>query len=122
MIFPHSYIVSVNIDGSKNDAADISITADIADCERILKTSSISTFDVIFLGEVFEHLFQPYPTMKRLINLLNPGGYLIITTPNLANIYNRILLMFGKPLYNHLGLEICAIKESWTGKTGQRHK
>ncbi len=106
IIFPDSYIISVNINGNENNVADVSIVADIANFEKILKASGVSGFDVIFLGEVFEHLFQPYPTIKNLITLLNPGGYLIITTPNLANIYNRILLMFGKSLYNYRPLGI----------------
>lgn len=42
----------------------------------------------------------------NLVRLLRAGGYLIITTPNLANIYNRILLLLGRPLYNYRPLGI----------------
>lgn len=106
MMLPDSFIVSVNIDGNNNDVADVSLIADLADYETILQKSNISEFDLIFLGEVFEHLIKPYPTLKKLIELLKPNGYLIITTPNLANIYNRILLLLGKPLYNYRPLGI----------------
>lgn len=136
-LFPHSFIVSANIDGVNNNVADISIKTDLAEYNIIKELSKISEFELIFLGEVFEHLFAPYSTLKNLIKLLRPNGYMIITTPNLANLYNRILLLIGKPLYNYrplgilphddhitlvtvqqmvnllnkiLGLEMCAIK------------
>ena len=36
-----------------------------------------------------------------MIRLIKPGGYLIISTPNLADIYNRFLLLLGHPLHNY---------------------
>ena len=99
-IFQDSYVVSVNINGS-NEIADISILADLADHEKITELSKIPKFDVIFLGEVFEHLLRPAYIMKNLEKLLNPGGHFIITTPNLVNIYNRILMLAGRSLYNY---------------------
>lgn len=105
IIFPKSFIVSVNIEGN-NMIADVSIQADLADDEKISQKSNISEYDLIFLGEVFEHLIKPYSTMKKLVKMLRSGGYLIITTPNLTKIYNRILLLLGKPLYNYRPLGI----------------
>ncbi|MFC1570891.1 methyltransferase domain-containing protein [Candidatus Omnitrophota bacterium] len=99
-IFPGSTIVSVNIEG-KNDIADVSIKGDLCDYEKIIKNSQIDKFDIIFLGEVFEHIVKPYSVLKNLVKLIKPGGCLIITTPNLANIYNRILLLMGHALYNY---------------------
>lgn len=99
-MYPDSFLVSVNIEGV-NNIADVAITADLTDCDIIPDVSGCSEFDIIFLGEVFEHLIKPYPTLKKLAKLLNNGGYVIITTPNIANIYNRLLLLFGEPLYNY---------------------
>jgi len=99
-IFPGSFVVSVNLEG-KNDIADVSIEGSLSDYKKIIELSRIEEFDIIFLGEVFEHLFSPYNIMKNLITLIKPSGYLIVTTPNLADIYNRLLLLLGQPLHNY---------------------
>jgi SAM-dependent methyltransferase len=99
-IFPGSFVVSVNLEG-KNDIADVSIEGSLSDYKKIIELSRIEEFDIIFLGEVFEHLFSPYNIIKNLITLIKPSGYLIVTTPNLADIYNRLLLLLGQPLHNY---------------------
>lgn len=40
------------------------------------------TFDLITLFHVVEHFYAPYLELNRILNLLNPGGRLIIETPN----------------------------------------
>lgn len=100
-IFPGSYVVSINIDSAENTEADVSIAGDIAEFENIFHQLSIAEFDIIFMGEVFEHLVQPYSILVYLSTILRVNGHLVITTTNLANIYNRFLLLFGRPLYNY---------------------
>ncbi len=57
-------------------------------------------FDVIFAGEVIEHLFDDIKFIKDCRNLLKPNGLLIITTPNLVFSANRLLMLFGRmPLF-----------------------
>jgi len=104
-IFVDCFVASINIDGT-NDVADVSVTADLGSCEEIAQYSGISKFDVIFLGEVFEHLVKPYSTLNKLMKLLELHGHLIISTPNLANMYNRFLLLFGRPLFNYRPLGV----------------
>jgi SAM-dependent methyltransferase len=41
-------------------------------------------YDYIFSCEVFEHFFQPRKEIEKLVNLLKPGGYLLIKTNLLA--------------------------------------
>ena len=53
-------------------------------------------FDVIFAGEVIEHLFDDSKFVKDCRNLIKPDGLLIITVPNLVFSANRILMLFGK--------------------------
>jgi len=53
-------------------------------------------FDVIFAGEVIEHLFDDDKFIKNCREFLKPNGLLIITTPNLVFGPNRILMLFGK--------------------------
>ena len=40
-------------------------------------------FDVIYLGQVIEHINDPYAFVRRIKTILKPGGTLIMTTPNL---------------------------------------
>jgi SAM-dependent methyltransferase len=57
-------------------------------------------FDVVFCGEVIEHLFSPDALLSDLRVLLRPGGILILSTPNLAYWINRLLLLIGiSPLF-----------------------
>lgn len=66
--------------------------------------------DVLFLCEVIEHLYNPDLVVLECRRVLRKGGSLIITTPNLASWFNRILQFFG---YFPLNLDIsCASRYS----------
>jgi SAM-dependent methyltransferase len=52
-------------------------------------------FDAVFAGEIIEHLFDPDHFLDEIYRVLRPGGVLVLTTPNLASIHNRIALVFG---------------------------
>lgn len=54
-----------------------------------------SQFDLIFLGEILEHTYNPDGVIASSILSLKKNGYIIITTPNLACLYNRIFMLFG---------------------------
>ena len=54
-------------------------------------------FDVIFLGQVIEHVNDPAMVVRRLTQLLRPGGLLVLSTPNLDSAQAR---MFG-PTWSH---------------------
>jgi SAM-dependent methyltransferase len=57
-------------------------------------------YDVVFCGEVVEHLFSPDALLRDLRTLLQPSGILIFSTPNLGYYVNRLLLLVGiSPLY-----------------------
>ena len=53
-------------------------------------------FDLVYSLEVIEHVFDPFELVESMRSILNPGGYLILSTPyhgywkNLAlSIFNR---------------------------------
>lgn len=48
-------------------------------------------FDVILLTEVIEHLINPVKFIQQLKKLLNPGGCILVTTPNKDYATNKFL-------------------------------
>jgi 2-polyprenyl-3-methyl-5-hydroxy-6-metoxy-1,4-benzoquinol methylase len=52
-------------------------------------------FDVIFAGEVIEHLLDDAKFVTSCYDALKPGGMLVLTTPNLVFVANRVRMMFG---------------------------
>jgi ADP-heptose:LPS heptosyltransferase/glycosyltransferase involved in cell wall biosynthesis/SAM-dependent methyltransferase len=49
-------------------------------------------FDVIYLGGLFEHLENPVLVLRRLRQILAPGGRIVVDTPNLDS---KLLELFG---------------------------
>lgn len=66
-----------------------------ADGERC--PAADATYDVAIAGEVIEHLVDTDSFVRELHRILKPGGFLILSTPNLASWYNRIRLARGLP-------------------------
>lgn len=51
-------------------------------------------FDVVLLGEVFEHVLNyPVELLRSLQRLLRPGGLLILTTPNPSTVANALRVL-----------------------------
>lgn len=53
-------------------------------------------FDIIYAGEVIEHMYDTDRFVNEIYRTLKPNGYVIITTPNIASLINRFLLLIGK--------------------------
>ncbi|MFC1907532.1 methyltransferase domain-containing protein [Chloroflexota bacterium] len=64
-----------------------------------------NSFDAIFCGEVIEHLFDPDNLLDEVYRVLKPGGFCIITTPNLAGWRNRLVIIAGfQPYFSSASL------------------
>ena len=61
-------------------------------------------FDVIICGDVLEHLQQPTVPLQAFHRLLLPGGRLLISVPNVAQIRIRWMLLRGKWEYTSEGI------------------
>jgi len=57
-------------------------------------------FDLVFAGEILEHLLDPDRLLDEAYRVLKPAGYLVLTTPNLASWYNRLQLLWGYQPYS----------------------
>jgi 2-polyprenyl-3-methyl-5-hydroxy-6-metoxy-1,4-benzoquinol methylase len=56
-------------------------------------------FRIVFALEVIEHLFDTDFFLNEVRRVLVPGGILILSTPNLASLQNRLKLLFN--IYPH---------------------
>jgi 2-polyprenyl-3-methyl-5-hydroxy-6-metoxy-1,4-benzoquinol methylase len=74
---------------------------DIALIKRKLKTQK---FDVIIFSDVLEHLYDPVGIIKSYQFLLEEDGTIVVTVPNIANIFSRISLLFGYFNYRETGV------------------
>lgn len=56
-------------------------------------------YDVVFAGEIIEHILDVDSFCENVRRVLTKNGCLIITTPNLASLGRRFLLLLGKNPY-----------------------
>lgn len=62
------------------------------------------SFDVVVLGEVLEHVFDPVELLKMAHRVLSPTGRVVITTPNFLVWIARLQVLFGRFRYQKYGL------------------
>jgi len=61
------------------------------------------TFDVVLMSEVIEHLVDPDLALAEARRVLAPSGTLLLSTPNLAAWFNRLLLLAGvQPVFSEV--------------------
>lgn len=53
------------------------------------------SFDVIVASEVIEHIYDTETFIRELKRIMKKDGILIITTPNVASLGRRVMLLFG---------------------------
>lgn len=53
-------------------------------------------FDIVLAGDIIEHLVNTDAFLEKIKYVLKPEGKLILSTPNLASLGRRLLLLFGK--------------------------
>jgi 2-polyprenyl-3-methyl-5-hydroxy-6-metoxy-1,4-benzoquinol methylase len=64
-----------------------------------------SSIDVVIMSELIEQLVDPDCTLDEAWRGLRPGRTLLLSTPNLAAWYNRVLLACGiQPLFTEVSL------------------
>jgi SAM-dependent methyltransferase len=54
------------------------------------------TFGAVFAGEIVEHLVDTDRFLAEVARVLVPSGVLVLTTPNLASLENRLRLALGR--------------------------
>jgi SAM-dependent methyltransferase len=54
-----------------------------ADLRDFLKRADLPKFDAVTMFEIIEHAESPNELLSDVKNILNPGGYVVVSTPNL---------------------------------------
>ncbi len=61
-------------------------------------------FDVILCADVLEHLVDPATVLRRLNRHLAPQGLVVVSVPNVAHLWIRLLLLSGRFEYGDRGI------------------
>jgi len=58
------------------------------------------TFSTVIAAEIIEHVFDTQAVLNELARVLQPGGWLVITPPNLVALSGRVQLLLGRTPHN----------------------
>lgn len=111
------YFGSLIKTAKKNKVYGVEISSDISEARKVL--DGVYSFDIdaewpqeayerkydyVFFGDVIEHLKDPAKALERCKKLLNKGGTIFISTPNVAHMSVRLQLLGGNFDYEPMGI------------------
>ena len=88
---PSDHIFATDLAANGFEASEVPFTE--IDLNEVLPFPA-EAFDLIYSIEVFEHLRRPYDVLKECYRTLKPGGYLIVSTPNILHLRSRLRFFF----------------------------
>lgn len=71
------------------------------DINDLIKKIPDNSFDLVFGGEIIEHIFDTDSLFDNILRILTKGGIFAGTTPNLVAWFNRIMVLFGENPLNY---------------------
>src|SRR3990170_5130970 len=77
--------------------SDRSIRFIVGDAENLKLNKK---FDLIICGELLEHMFNIDEFIEKIKVMMNENSYLLLTTPNLASLFNRVSILLGFQPYS----------------------
>lgn len=97
-LFPKATILTLNnypghLKGTQNPV--------LFDAEKGSLELGDHSVSCILLLDIIEHLVDPTHCLQEAVRVLQKNGLLIITTPNLAMLYNRLFLLLGWSFSNY---------------------
>jgi len=66
-------------------------TADEVIVGGVDQLPSDSRFDCVLATQVIEHVYEPLPFIKRLLNYTKPGGHIILATPDIGGALSKLM-------------------------------
>lgn len=89
----------IDIDARALQVARVAgLSVRLATLADLLREGPTRRFDAIALDHVLEHLYDPVESLRSARQLLNPGGFLWIATPNLSALGHRAFRRAWMPL------------------------
>src|SRR5262245_30713666 len=76
-------------------AAPFCVRTLVVDVENDPLPVTEQRFDLILCSHVLEHLARPSRTLRRLSELVRPGGYALVAVPNMASWRPRLRMLRG---------------------------
>ncbi len=76
-------------------------------------------FDTVVCADVLEHLPEPERLLKKIAGWLSPGGILLVSLPNVANVTLRAALLVGRFPYADRGILDRTHLKFFTRSTGR---
>jgi 2-polyprenyl-3-methyl-5-hydroxy-6-metoxy-1,4-benzoquinol methylase len=101
-------VVGIEVDAAA--AADVEgiaervIVGDLSDPEVVAGAIDDERFDVVVGGDVLEHLPDPLRVLRACRDALKPGGYVVLSLPNIAHADVKLQLLDGRFPYRDTGL------------------
>jgi len=97
-------VTGIEIDPEQADVArDACQEILVGDIEAMDLALAPSSFDVLLMADVLEHLKDPPGTLRRLSRFLSEDGFLLVVLPNIAHLYFRLKLLIGQFDYQERG-------------------
>ena len=98
----NDYTVVADIDNRNFDYLSAN-QINTVNCDLLKGPISVEEkFDIVFFSEVLGHLPIPaHIILSNIREIMEQGGHLILSTPNLYRIRNVIYLALGKPLFGY---------------------
>jgi ubiquinone/menaquinone biosynthesis C-methylase UbiE len=96
--------IEINPEAARGEAAACCSEVIVGDVETDALDKVRGKFDVITFGDVLEHLVAPDLVLARVRGLLDEGGYVLISVPNVAHYTLRLGLLRGNFNYTKYGL------------------
>jgi 2-polyprenyl-3-methyl-5-hydroxy-6-metoxy-1,4-benzoquinol methylase len=75
------------------DVLDEVVVGDIDDWDTIASRLTKAPFDCIVCADVLEHTRDPWRVLPKIAALLAPGGYLVVSLPNVGH-YDTLINVF----------------------------
>lgn len=96
-----SHLIGIDLDAMVVERArELGYEAYVADAqdEAQLQQLALLPAEVVVAGEVIEHLESPRRFLAALRQLVEPGGLLVVTTPNASALTNALAPLLGLEL------------------------
>lgn len=101
------YVLGIELDADAAEKAEaVCDRVVVADIEDLDLTTALGgeRYDVGLFGDVIEHLKDPWGILVQMRELLSPGGYILVSVPNIAHVSIRLKLLLGEFDYMDTGI------------------